>query len=330
MDLARFESFALEQLAATGLPGLSAAAIHDGEIVWQCGFGFRDLAARRPATPRTIYGIASLTKSFTALAVMQLAEQGRLTLDDPVEQHLPAFKLRPGGESVRLWHLLTHTSGLPALAYSEQDINAYVLGQPALPLASVDDLITFMNDAAGWVRHRPGEAWYYLNEGYSLLGAIIEQLSGLTYADYVTRHILEPLGMARSTFSRATWEADDDAATAYVLTSQGDRYPGGYTFNPFPAKGGLISSADEMARYLAALIRAATGHETPLARPESVQAMCTPRITRPESGHPFGPLGYGYGLQVLPDFYGLRVMEHGGSVLTATSHMAGLDLCASL
>ena len=322
MPLDRFATFALEQLTATRLPGLSAAAIKDGEVVWQRGFGFRALEDQRPATPQTLYGIASMTKSFTALALLQLAAQGRLTLDAPVEQHLPAFALRPGGESVRLWHFLTHSSGIPALGFSEQNINAHVQGQPSIPLASADDLLTFVNDAADWVLNRPGEAWYYLNEGYGLLGAIIEQLSGQSFAAYVTDHILHPLGMTRSFFDRASVEADPDAATAYVLTSTGERYPGGYTYNPFPAKGGLISNVEDMARYLGMFLGGGALDGTQIVSAEGLREMTTPRITRPERGMPFGPVGYGYGVQVLPDFLGQRVVEHGGSVLTATSHMA--------
>ncbi len=322
MPLERFERFALEQMTATRLPGLSAAAIKDGAVVWQRGFGFRDVEARQPATPRTLYGIASMTKSFAALAIFQLAEAGRLTLDDPVEQHLPAFKLRPGGESVRLWHFLSHSSGIPALGFSEQDINAHVQGKPSLPLGNADDLLAFVNGAEDWVLHKPGEAWYYLNEGYGLLGAIIERLSGQSFAAYVTERILHPLGMARSFFDRASAEADPDTATAYTLTSGGERYPGGYTYNPFPAKGGLISNTEDMARYLRMFLGGGALDGARIVSAESLASMTTPRITRPERNASFGPAGYACGLQVLEDFHGLRVIEHGGSVLTATSHMA--------
>lgn len=322
MPLDRFAAFALEQLTATHLPSLSVAAIKEGEVVWQRAFGYRDIDAREPATPATLYGIASMTKSFAALAILQLAEQGRLTLNDPVEQHLPAFALRPGGESVRLWHFLTHSSGIPALGFSEQDINAHVTGEASIPLANTEDLLTFVNGAADWVLHKPGEAWYYLNEGYGLIGAVIEQISGQTFADYVTDHILHPLGMTRSYFDRASVEADPNAATAYVLTSGGERYPGGYTFNPFPAKGGLISNTNDMARYLRMHLNGGVLDGAQIVSPDSLREMYTPRITRPERHTPFGPVGYAYGVQVLPDFGGLRVVEHGGSVLTATSHMA--------
>jgi CubicO group peptidase (beta-lactamase class C family) len=318
MPMEQFESFIQEQITATNLPGLSAAVLKDGEVVWQRAFGYADVEARRPATPRTLYGIASMTKSFTALAILQLADAGKLSLDDPVEKHLPAFALRPGGESVRLWHFLTHSSGIPALGFSEHDINAFVQGKPSMPLAGVDDLLTFVNGAADWTLHKPGVGWYYLNEGYSLLGAIIERLSGMRYADYVTERILKPLGMTRSFFDRASVEADGDAATAYAITSTGRRTPSGYTYNAFPAKGGMISNTEDMARYLAMFL---TGRPM-LASAESLQALFMPRIPRPEAGNPFGPPGYAYGWQVHPDFFGQRAIEHGGSVLTATSHMA--------
>jgi CubicO group peptidase (beta-lactamase class C family) len=317
----RLEAFIQKQLTATHLPGISAAIIRDGGVIWARGSGFRDIANQQPATPDTLYGIASMTKSFTALAIMQMAAQGRLSVADPVSKHLPDFQLKPGGQDVRLWHFLTHTSGIPALAFSEQNIYALVTGQPSIPLATTADLLTFVNGAADWIHANPGEAWYYLNEGYSLLGAIIEQISGQTFAAYVTDHILHPLGMTRSFFDRASVEADPDRAVPYVV--KGDQQiPGDYTYNPFPAKGGMISSTADMARYLQMILNGGELDGTRLISADSLREMHTPRITRPERGSPFGDAGYGYGWQITPDFLGHRVVEHGGSVLTATSHMA--------
>ena len=91
LDLAPLESFILEKMRESKTPGLSIAIVKDGEIEYAKGFGFRNISAGLQATPRTLYGIASVTKSFTALAVMQLAEQGKLRLDDPVERYVPTF-----------------------------------------------------------------------------------------------------------------------------------------------------------------------------------------------------------------------------------------------
>src|SRR5574341_2377569 len=119
MSLARFESFILEKMSETRLPGLSAALVQDGRMIWARGFGFRDVDRGLPSTPRTLYGIASVTKSFTCLAIMQLAEEGELAVDDPVDKYLD-FQIEPGGHKVLLHHLMSHTSGIAALAYAER------------------------------------------------------------------------------------------------------------------------------------------------------------------------------------------------------------------
>ncbi len=324
MSFSKFEAFIFDQLAETYLPGLSAAIVRDGEVIWARGFGFRDLEQGLPATPETAYAIASMTKSFTCLAILQLAEAGKLRPDDPLEDHIPAFQIRPGGEPVRLWHLMSHTSGLPALAYAEQMLTAASGGGGVpLPIASADDVLAFMRDAGDWALNKPGERWYYLNEGYALLGAVIEQRSGMPFRDYITQHILRPLGMARSFFDRARYDADPDAAVPYTIDREHNRLPKTYTFGRVTADGGLISNAPDMARYLMMFLNNGVSDSGErLISPDSLREMMTPRTTTPERGSPFGNSGYGYGLMVTPDFYGHRVIGHGGSVGIATSNMA--------
>jgi CubicO group peptidase (beta-lactamase class C family) len=117
MDWQVVEGYVFEKMRKTNLPGLSIAAVKDGEVVYARGFGFRDVESGAPMTTQTRVGIGSVTKSFTALAVMMLAEEGKLSLDDPIDKFVP-ISLRPFGEPVRLRHLLTHSSGIPALAYA--------------------------------------------------------------------------------------------------------------------------------------------------------------------------------------------------------------------
>jgi CubicO group peptidase (beta-lactamase class C family) len=133
----RLESFVRDRLAADSLPGLSLAVVDRDGLVYAEGFGSRDLAANDPATPQTLYGIGSVTKSFTALAVTILAERGRLNVDDPVAEHA-AFPLEsPGEEPVRLHHLLSHSSGLPSLGVSEALIARRTRsGEAGVPLGS--------------------------------------------------------------------------------------------------------------------------------------------------------------------------------------------------
>jgi len=316
----KFAEFVFEKMAETKLPGLSVAAVRGEGILWKAAFGFRDLALGLPATPSTIYGIGSVTKSFTALAIMQLAEKGVLSLDHPVEEYIP-LKVRPGGEPILIRHLLSHTSGIPALAYAEAVIRETVgAGENWLPIGNAGDLLTFMAGAEDWAVARPGERWFYLNEGYVLLGAIIERCSGLPYAEYVKRNVLVPLGMERSFFCKDEVEKDPDAATPYVITRDGDRVASTYPYGAISSDGGLISSVLDLARYVAMYLGWGELDGMRLASQESVKEMETPQVTVPWQG-PFGEEGYGYGLQVVPDFLGRKLIGHGGSVLVSTAYI---------
>lgn len=331
----KLESFIFEKMAETKLPGLSAAAISGEKIVWERGFGFRDLESGLPATPNTLYGIGSITKSFTAIAILQLAERGKLSLDDPVEKFMP-IPLRPGGEPIRIWHLLSHSSGIPALGYAEAVIRTVTgAGGKPLPIATASDVLTFMADAGEWAAARPGERWFYLNEGYVLLGALIEKCAGLSYEEYIERNVLGPLGMERSFFRKEEVKGDPDAATPYLITREGRRLPSTYPYGGISADGGLISNAWDLSRYVAMYLNLGELHGTRVLSEESIKAMETPYVREPFQG-PFGEEGYGLGLMIYPDFLGRKLLCHGGSVGVATAWMgflpeerAGLVLLAN-
>lgn len=323
MKFAQLENFVFEKMAQTKLPGVSGAIVKGEEIVWVRGFGLRDLEHGLPATPQTLYSIGSLTKSFTAVSIMQLAEQGKLSLDDPVSSYLP-FNITPHGEPIRIWHLLTHSSGIPALAYAENVIGGVTgAGGKWLPIANVDDMLTFLADAGDWVLAKPGERWFYLNEGYILLSGIIEKVSGLPYRDYVAQRIFAPLGMTRSFFHKADIDADADAAVPYVTTQEGKRLPSTYPY-AISGDGGIISNVLDLAKYVQIYLRGGEGENGRFLSPESITAMQTPRIPHPMQDNPFGPFAYGYGLGILPNFLGETLVAHSGSVGTATAFMGFL------
>jgi len=190
MRWTNLDSFIQEKLKRTGLPGISLALINQGEVIYAKGYGFRDLEARLPATPNTVYGIASVSKPFTAVAILQLVEEGKLSLEDPIEKFLP-INARPFGDSIRIWHLLTHTSGIPALDFIEAEIRN--VQKTREKLWNLAEIILWLNKSSGWAEARPGERWFYLNESYTLLGAIIEKVSGVPYAEYVRERIFKPL-----------------------------------------------------------------------------------------------------------------------------------------
>ncbi|TRO47393.1 class A beta-lactamase-related serine hydrolase, partial [Candidatus Bathyarchaeota archaeon] len=209
----RLESFIFERMTDRGVPGISIALLDGGEVCYKRGLGFRDFSLNTSTTPRTTYCIGSVTKPFTALAVMQLHEEGLLGLDDPIEEYVP-IKVRPMGERILVRHLLSHSSGLPSLGYASATLSTVTeISDVWYPISNPQDLLVFMAGADDWAISKPGGHYAYLNAGYILLGLIIEKASGEGYAEYIKGHILDPLGMERSTFSEEDVEEDDDVAT---------------------------------------------------------------------------------------------------------------------
>jgi CubicO group peptidase (beta-lactamase class C family) len=237
---ARIDRFVEEQMDARRGPGIALAIARGSEVTHQRGFGSAD-GSGRPVTADTPFVLGSVTKSFTALAVMQLADAGTVSLEAPVSRYIPELRLAGRAEErITVRQLLTHTSGIPADAGGRL-------------LRSVGD--GTLEDAAGELDgttpvRRPGTRFEYANGNYVLLGLVIERASGESYGDYVARHIFRPLRM-RNSF------ADPEAAKAAGL-AVGHRYWFGFPVAHGPTSpdavrpaGYLMSSAADMARYLA-------------------------------------------------------------------------------
>ncbi len=322
-DYSKLDRFILDKMCETRLPGVSLVAVKGGKVVYSRGYGLREITKGKPATPDTLYCIGSITKSFTCIAVMQLQEKGLLSVDDAVEKYLP-IRLRAKEKPVRISHLMSHTSGIPATAYAEAAIrNAMKAADTYMPLASGADMITFLDGAEEWANNEPGERWYYLNEGFRLLGEIVEKASGEKYIDYIRKHILEPLGMARSTFSPDAVDSDPDAATPYIVTRTGEQLPSTYPYGIVGSDGGLVSSAVEMAEYLKMLLNKGKVGRKQVLSTESLAEMTKPRIKTPDQPWVTKTVRhYGYGLGINVDPSGPTTISHGGSVSTATAQIA--------
>jgi CubicO group peptidase (beta-lactamase class C family) len=176
------------------LPGMSIAVVHDQELVYAKGFGYVDVEKRVKATPGTIYSICSISKLFTAIALMQLRDAGRLSLDDLVSEHLPWFApemVNPGARPPTLGDLLRHSSGLP----TEPDFTVW--SEPDLLYPSREDLIERVSSLK--MSYPTNTNFNYSNLGYSLLGEVVSVVSGMDYRDCMQQNILEPLGLEATT-----------------------------------------------------------------------------------------------------------------------------------
>ncbi len=311
-DFGALEGFTLEKMRENRIPGLSISIVANDEIQYARGLGFSDISSGLPATPRTLYGIGSVTKSFTALAIMQLAQEGKLNVEDPVEKYVPDIP-RVLGQPPTIHHLMTHSSGLPLLGYGEAFISG-VLGfdNSWLPVSSPEDIITFMRDAQDWAVCKPGERFFYLNEGYVLLGYIISKISGLTYEEYVQKRILAPLGMSRTFFSRADVEKDNDRATAYIIDKEGKHIPSTFPYG-ITSDGGLISNVLDLANYIRMCLNSGEFNGKTIIKQKMFEAMEEPHITLPYES-PLGKESYGYGWGVTHNFFGHKLIDHGGDV----------------
>lgn len=312
----KFDDFVSKKASATNLPSVTTIMVKGGEVVHSFAYGFRDLDTRTPASVETLYGVGSVTKSFTALAIAKLVEEGKVDFHDKVTKFLPlkqkAFR------DVEIHNLLTHTSGIPGLGFSEVQIyTAMGSYNREPPIVNFDDVISFLDEVDDWVESKPGEKLFYLNEGYHLLGDIVSEASGRPYAEYVTEAILKPLGMKRAYFTIEQIEIDNDRATPYIIkngkATASAIFHGG-------AAGGLVESAADLAKYLVMLTNGGELGGKRIVSKATLERMETPYVSWATQAFP--EQGYGYGLVVIPDFYGHKVMFHGGSVEVYTSSFA--------
>jgi len=244
-----FEAWLNEQMAYRGLPGIAVGVVHDQDLVWARGFGFSDVERKIPMGPATLFRMASNTKMFTSVAILQLRDAGKLRLDDPVSKYLPWFQMKPASPDdppVTIENLLTHGSGLPREAGAP-----YWVTFEFPTREQVQKTI-----AAQTAAYSPGVRFKYSNLALSLAGYIVEDVSNERYADYIQRHILQPLGMTSTSIDRKP-EPPDRLATGY-----GRRMPDG-SRKQMPwtdCKGvgpaaGLTSSVEDMARFVSLQFR---------------------------------------------------------------------------
>ena len=307
-----------ELVAKEHLPGLVYGIVLDGELVHARTLGLADVE-RKVATARdTRFRIASMTKSFVCLAALQLRDAGKLDLDDPVQKHVPEFARvqLPTSDAppITVEHLMTMTTGLPEdnpwgdrqMAISGEALEQFVGGG-----------LSFSNP--------PGQTFEYSNLGYVLLGKVIAKVAGVRFQDYITEHILRPLGM-RDT----VWEYDQVPAGKFALGYRWEH--GGWQLEPIlhdgegAAMGGLITTLDDDARYLAFHLAAwpsRDGEDRGPVRRATVREMHLPRIfsgaspkaTLLDGKTPNPSVSfYGYGLGWNRDSRGVVKVSHSGGL----------------
>jgi CubicO group peptidase (beta-lactamase class C family) len=317
-SVAELEAWIEATLRAAGTPGAAVILERDGERLLARGFGRRDVEAGLAPDVETVFGCGSVTKSLTALAILLLEEDGKLATSDAVTTHLP--ELHPPGPlvtPVTIHHLLTHTSGLPPLParhyawLSQEDLEPFeraALGQlpPRPPITSFDDLIQFLSEYAFELHAPPGEQFSYSNEGYNLLGAIVERVSGQSLPAFVSERILAPAGMTRSSLDLQSTLSLPNVTTLYVR-HDGEVAASANWFNPrcWSAAGALRSTAADLARFFRMLASDGVLDGVRIASSGSIRKMTAAYTARNDAS------SYGYGL-CLSELDGHALAYHGG------------------
>jgi D-alanyl-D-alanine carboxypeptidase len=299
----RLDGAAQDALGHLPVAGFSVAVARGGEVVLAKGYGYADLAERVPASGNTIYRLGSIGKEFTAAAVLRLAEEGELSLEDSITEHLPNY---PAPESrITVRHLLSHTSGL-----SEGAIGP-VLAESGGVGSTRDEIVALF--ASQPLVFEPGTRWSYSNSGFMLAGLVIESVSGTSYADHMTDAVLRPLGLSDTSYCPDEPPANDRWGHGYDL-QEGNwsravrlgRPPSFLDAAPINmdvvySAGALCSTVNDLVRW-PALLRSS------FLDPASFREMSTPTVLTDGTEVP-----YGLGLQ-LREFGTHRALAHGGVI----------------
>jgi CubicO group peptidase (beta-lactamase class C family) len=305
------------------IPGLALSVIKDGKPFYAKGFGARNLKKNIPFDEDTLFGIGSISKSFTALGIMQLVEQGKIDLQSPVKKYID-FRLGDKKNPIKIHHLLSHSSGFPELLGTIVAMTRHLdFIENIIPMSSWNDYMLFINGAGKELIDIPDKKFFYNNDMFTCLGLIIEKVSGMRFEEYIRENVLKPLGMNRSTYLREEYDDDDNTITNYLfLDEEGNLKESDAPIDKFlNAPGGLLSSVNELQYYLIALMNEGKQGQRQILQKSSIDKMWTPNNKTPESyGH--GEAWYGYGWIVEKDFFGYEVIQHGGSVLTASAMVA--------
>ena len=256
--------------------GLAVGVVRDGSLESFYGHGVADIASGTPITENTVFRIGSISKTFTAIAVMQLWEQGLVELDAPANDYLRAYELIPAKASWRpatVRHLLTHTAGVPKLVRPSRALFSGWFGESVKLGKPVPALGEFYDGALRLVVE-PGTTFNYTDHSFATLGQIVEDISGQPLDRYLREHIFEPLGMAETDLLRSE-RVTSRLATGYRLRSDGAKAVTDRQWVTAAASS-IYSTPSDMARYLAALLGGGSGEHGSMLKPETLATMFEP------------------------------------------------------
>lgn len=302
--------FQKREIMEKQIPGAVLVIVKDGDVWLAKGYGYADLENRVPVDPEnTLFRLASITKVFTAVSVMQQVEQGKIALDQDVRRYLGDIRLENKTNTpLTVEHLLTHSTGFDRV---DSPPGGLIKFDPE----EADSLEDYVRTYLPAVVREPGEAYIYDNNASMLQGYIVQRVTGMPFSQYLEEHLFKPLGM-KHTSLLVTEENLGRLATAYV--DQNVPLPF-YSINPVEnPQGGIVSTGSDMARFMLALLNGGTLDGAQILKPETIRTMQTPK----RSIHPKVPqIGYGFEFAFHEAFNGQSVVGKGGDLPGYSSWM---------
>ncbi|HEX6125720.1 MAG TPA: serine hydrolase [Pyrinomonadaceae bacterium] len=281
----------LEKTYKPDEPGAAVIVVRDGKVVLRKGYGKANMELGVSIEPDMVFRIGSLTKQFTAVAILMLAEQGKLSLDDDITKFLPDYPTKD--QKITIEHLLTHTSGIKSYTSLPEWLTQWRKD------LSIAELIGIFKDKP--MDFAPGERWAYNNSAYVLLGAVIEKASGQSYADFVEKNIFAPLGMKHS-FYDDTARLIPRRVSGYSKGKEGFVNAAYLSMSQPHAAGSLVSSVDDLALWDAAL------YTEKLVKQDSLKrAWTTSKLNNAKATN------YGFGWSI-SSYEGHPIIEHSGGI----------------
>jgi len=308
---AEFDKIFQEHYKADG-PGAAVLVAKKGKIIYQKAIGKADLELEVPLRPDHVFRIGSVTKQFTAAAILRLAEEGKLALEDELTKFIPDYPTL--GKRITVEQLLNHTSGIKSYT-NMLTWDAETRRKDFTP----SELVDYFKDQP--MEFEPGADYNYNNSGYVLLGFIIEKISGKTYAQYIDEQFFKPLGMKNSYYGDVQ-PIIKNRADGYSEGSPGTYVHADYLSMTQPyAAGSLLSTVEDLYIWTKAV------HSGKVLKPESLKKAFTPHIL--PNGH---DTRYGYGWQI-GNVLGSITIEHGGGIngfLSTLMYIPGEDICVAM
>ncbi len=305
---ASFDSILSKEFKATE-PGAAAIVVHKGKVIYKKAIGMADMELNVPLQPDMIFRIGSITKQFTAVAILQLVEQGKLSLQDDIKKYMPEL---PFKETITVEQLLNHTSGIKSYTNKPDFV-----GKMRTDMKPMEVIQLTTNDT---LEFKPGTKWNYNNTGYVMLGYIIEKITGQTYEAYVQQNLFAPAGMSNSYYGSES-KIIKNRAKGYE--KEGTQFQhSDYISMTLPyAAGSLLSTVEDLWKWNKAL------YSYKLIKKESVDKAITPYILPDGTS-----TRYGYGLS-LSKVQSSNAIEHGGGIpgfLTDAIYLPKEDVFAAV